>query len=363
MWVALAQLDIIVGQMKLDDQFEWDIDNSSASPEMFAEVYARELGLGGEFRCVTFLFDGLALAGVLTVTQDGHRALHSGAGADVPKVALPRRASFGWHRGPGRRPAHVLPPFALLRLALDGPGVRVHAAAELPQRQRDRPQREGTRKGAQPPPQAQHARPPRHRAARPRAPQDVPHAGDRVPRNGPRRARARAGGRSADFEARGRGRGVCDDREHGRVGERDGRRHADAPDGDARARACAAEGEEAQGSVPAAEVSGLRHQRARARGAAHAVDSGGRVEASAAPRERPARGGGRAAGQQGDEGDHGEARQGARARGEGEGVRGRTAREYDRRRVALLELRLPRGHRNREAQGPAGRQVAVRDVR
>ena len=43
MWVALAQLDIIVGQMKLDDQFEWDIDNSSASPEMFAEVYAREL--------------------------------------------------------------------------------------------------------------------------------------------------------------------------------------------------------------------------------------------------------------------------------------------------------------------------------
>jgi SWI/SNF-related matrix-associated actin-dependent regulator of chromatin subfamily B protein 1 len=38
--------------MKLDDQFEWDIENPGASPEQFAEVYARELGLGGEFRWV-----------------------------------------------------------------------------------------------------------------------------------------------------------------------------------------------------------------------------------------------------------------------------------------------------------------------
>jgi SWI/SNF-related matrix-associated actin-dependent regulator of chromatin subfamily B protein 1 len=46
----LIRLDIGIGSMKLDDQFEWDIDNPGASPEQFAEVYARELGLGGEFR-------------------------------------------------------------------------------------------------------------------------------------------------------------------------------------------------------------------------------------------------------------------------------------------------------------------------
>lgn len=36
--------------MKLDDQFEWDLDNTTASPEEFAEVYAQDLGLAGEFR-------------------------------------------------------------------------------------------------------------------------------------------------------------------------------------------------------------------------------------------------------------------------------------------------------------------------
>ena len=41
--------------MKLDDQFEWDIDNENASPEAFAEVYAQELGLGGEFKYVVYL--------------------------------------------------------------------------------------------------------------------------------------------------------------------------------------------------------------------------------------------------------------------------------------------------------------------
>ncbi|KAI0058365.1 SNF5-domain-containing protein, partial [Artomyces pyxidatus] len=46
----LIRLDIVVGSMKLDDQFEWDIDNPGASPEQFAEVYAKELGLGGEFK-------------------------------------------------------------------------------------------------------------------------------------------------------------------------------------------------------------------------------------------------------------------------------------------------------------------------
>ncbi|KAG9226723.1 hypothetical protein CCMSSC00406_0008423 [Pleurotus cornucopiae] len=46
----LIKLDIIVGSIKLDDQFEWDLDNTDASPEEFAEVYARELGLVGEFK-------------------------------------------------------------------------------------------------------------------------------------------------------------------------------------------------------------------------------------------------------------------------------------------------------------------------
>ncbi|KAH7907812.1 SNF5-domain-containing protein [Hygrophoropsis aurantiaca] len=46
----LIKLDIIVGSMKLDDQFEWDLENADASPEQFAEVYAKELGLGGEFK-------------------------------------------------------------------------------------------------------------------------------------------------------------------------------------------------------------------------------------------------------------------------------------------------------------------------
>lgn len=46
----IRQLDIIVGSMKLDDQFEWDLDNADASPEGFAAIYAKELGLPGEFR-------------------------------------------------------------------------------------------------------------------------------------------------------------------------------------------------------------------------------------------------------------------------------------------------------------------------
>lgn len=46
----LIKLDIIVGAMKLDDQFEWDLDNTNASPEDFADVYTQELGLCGEFK-------------------------------------------------------------------------------------------------------------------------------------------------------------------------------------------------------------------------------------------------------------------------------------------------------------------------
>jgi SWI/SNF-related matrix-associated actin-dependent regulator of chromatin subfamily B protein 1 len=37
--------------MKLDDQFEWDLNNlDGGAPERFAEVYSMELGLGGEFK-------------------------------------------------------------------------------------------------------------------------------------------------------------------------------------------------------------------------------------------------------------------------------------------------------------------------
>ncbi|KAJ7350474.1 hypothetical protein DFH08DRAFT_694954 [Mycena albidolilacea] len=46
----LIRLDIVVGSIKLDDQFEWDLDSDDASPEDFAETYAQELGLGGEFK-------------------------------------------------------------------------------------------------------------------------------------------------------------------------------------------------------------------------------------------------------------------------------------------------------------------------
>ena len=43
-----------MGSVKLEDQFEWDLDNTDASPERFAEVYAKALGLGGEFKYVAF---------------------------------------------------------------------------------------------------------------------------------------------------------------------------------------------------------------------------------------------------------------------------------------------------------------------
>lgn len=42
-------MDIIVGPVKLEDQFEWDLDSPDPSPEYFAEIYTMELGLGGEF--------------------------------------------------------------------------------------------------------------------------------------------------------------------------------------------------------------------------------------------------------------------------------------------------------------------------
>ncbi|KAF8336441.1 uncharacterized protein EI90DRAFT_3119709 [Cantharellus anzutake] len=46
----LIKLDITVGSINLSDQFEWDISDSNNSPELFAEVYCRDLGLAGDFR-------------------------------------------------------------------------------------------------------------------------------------------------------------------------------------------------------------------------------------------------------------------------------------------------------------------------
>ncbi len=43
------QLDIISGTLNLVDSFEWDLE-SGTSPEEFAEVYAADLGLNGEFK-------------------------------------------------------------------------------------------------------------------------------------------------------------------------------------------------------------------------------------------------------------------------------------------------------------------------
>ncbi|CUA72931.1 SWI/SNF chromatin-remodeling complex subunit snf5 [Rhizoctonia solani] len=47
---VLVKVDVIVGTMNLTDQFEWDINDAHNSPEEFAEVYCKELGLGGEFK-------------------------------------------------------------------------------------------------------------------------------------------------------------------------------------------------------------------------------------------------------------------------------------------------------------------------
>lgn len=58
--------------MKLDDQFEWDLENPDADPELFAEIYAQDLGLGGEFKYVQLhrltMFGSICIAGPLLHT-------------------------------------------------------------------------------------------------------------------------------------------------------------------------------------------------------------------------------------------------------------------------------------------------------
>ena len=46
---VIIKLNIQVGNTSLKDQFEWDMSDSSNSPETFAETLCKELGLGGEF--------------------------------------------------------------------------------------------------------------------------------------------------------------------------------------------------------------------------------------------------------------------------------------------------------------------------
>ncbi|KAF8323986.1 SNF5-domain-containing protein, partial [Clavulina sp. PMI_390] len=46
---VIIKLDITAGSVQLVDQFEWDITDRNASPERFAEIYAADVGLSGEF--------------------------------------------------------------------------------------------------------------------------------------------------------------------------------------------------------------------------------------------------------------------------------------------------------------------------
>lgn len=46
---VIIRLNIHVGNMSLVDQFEWDLSETSNSPEQFATRLCAELGLGGEF--------------------------------------------------------------------------------------------------------------------------------------------------------------------------------------------------------------------------------------------------------------------------------------------------------------------------
>ncbi|KZT54063.1 SNF5-domain-containing protein, partial [Calocera cornea HHB12733] len=47
---VLIKLDITYGMINLTDQFEWDINNNTVTPEQWAESYAADLGLAPEFK-------------------------------------------------------------------------------------------------------------------------------------------------------------------------------------------------------------------------------------------------------------------------------------------------------------------------
>ena len=49
LFLALIQLNLHVGNVSLQDQFEWDMSDPLNNPEQFALSLCTELGLGGEF--------------------------------------------------------------------------------------------------------------------------------------------------------------------------------------------------------------------------------------------------------------------------------------------------------------------------
>lgn len=46
---VIVKLNLVVGNILLEDQIEWDMSESENTPERFAQNYCKELGLGGEF--------------------------------------------------------------------------------------------------------------------------------------------------------------------------------------------------------------------------------------------------------------------------------------------------------------------------
>ena len=46
---VIVKLNLVVGNILLEDQIEWDMSETENTPERFAQSYCKELGLGGEF--------------------------------------------------------------------------------------------------------------------------------------------------------------------------------------------------------------------------------------------------------------------------------------------------------------------------
>ena len=130
------KLDIIVGSMKLDDQFEWDLDNQDASPEQFADVYVKELGLGGEFKCVSLPISTFPRKFNVPFdfgVQNCNRALHSGTDPDVSKVAVPCWPPFRRVCNPRRRSPLIILTESHLGRAYHRPSTVVHTPVKLSQ--------------------------------------------------------------------------------------------------------------------------------------------------------------------------------------------------------------------------------------
>jgi len=46
---VLIELDLLIGNIRLEDRFEWDLGQTDLTPEDFARLLAADLGVGGEF--------------------------------------------------------------------------------------------------------------------------------------------------------------------------------------------------------------------------------------------------------------------------------------------------------------------------